>query len=224
MVRCWQPADAGLLKEAVDASLDHLRPWMPWANHEPTGLDAKIATLRTFRGKFDLGQDFVYGIFNREETLVLGGTGLHTRPGRGAREIGYWIRADAINRGLATEVAAALTRVAFEIDHVRRVEIHCAPDNVRSAAVPAKLGYRHEATLRGTRPPRGRDARGCHDLVHLCGSVSRPARPRPRQSSRSTRRGGRSCRRLDPEIRTQICLIYPDFCFSACLSSARAGL
>ncbi len=148
VIRCWQPADAGLLKAAVDASLDHLRPWMPWASHEPTDLAAKVARLRTFRGQFDLGQDFVYGIFDRAETLVLGGTGLHTRLGEGAREIGYWIHAAHINQGLATEVAAALTRVAFEIDGVRRVEIHCAPDNVRSAAVPARLGYQHEATLR----------------------------------------------------------------------------
>ncbi len=159
VIRCWQPADAALLKEAVDASIEHLLPWMPWANDEPTDLTAKIARLRTFRGKFDLGQDFVYGIFDREETRVLGGTGLHTRLGAGAREIGYWIRADAINRGLATEVSAALTKVAFEVDHVRRVEIHCAPGNVRSAAVPAKLGYRHEATLR-ERVDRGGETPG----------------------------------------------------------------
>ena len=50
-------------------------------------------------------------------------------------------------QGLATEVSAALTRVAFEIDQVDRVEIHCEPQNVRSAAVPRKLGYQHEATL-----------------------------------------------------------------------------
>lgn len=159
VIRCWQPTDAALLKEAIDASLDHLQPWMPWAHHEPTDLDAKIATMRTFRGRFDLGQDFVYGIFNRDETLVLGGTGLHTRLGKDAREIGYWIRADAINRGLATEISAALTRVAFEIDRVRRVEIHCDPANVRSAAVPAKLGFSHEATLR-QRVDRGGDSPG----------------------------------------------------------------
>ncbi len=29
-----------------------------------------------------------------------------------------------------------------------RVEIHCDPANVRSAAVPRKLGYTHEATLK----------------------------------------------------------------------------
>ena len=37
-IRCWEPRDAPLLKQAVDASLDHLRPWMPWARDEPTPL------------------------------------------------------------------------------------------------------------------------------------------------------------------------------------------
>lgn len=148
MLRCWHPADAPLLEEAVEASLEHLRPWMPWANDEPTDLDSRIELLRDFRGKFDLGQDFLYGIFDGDESRVLGGTGLHTKSGPDSREIGYWIHADHIGQGLATESTAALTKVAFEVDGVSRVEIRCDPGNVRSAAVPAKLGFTHEATLR----------------------------------------------------------------------------
>jgi RimJ/RimL family protein N-acetyltransferase len=42
------------------------------------------------------------------------------------------------------------------IDRVKRDEIHCALSNVRSAAVPRKLGFCHEATLRHhTRTPDG---------------------------------------------------------------------
>jgi RimJ/RimL family protein N-acetyltransferase len=55
---------------------------------------------------------------------------------------------DFTNQGLATENSAALTRVAFEINNVNRMEIHCDPANARSAAVPRKLGYTHETTLR----------------------------------------------------------------------------
>jgi RimJ/RimL family protein N-acetyltransferase len=156
VLRCWDPADAPLLKAAIDASLDHLRPWMPWAADEPQPLQTKVGLLRRFRGEFDLGRDFVYGIFCRGEGEVLvvdsmtlrGGAGLHTRLGEGALEIGYWIHAAHINQGLATETAAALTKVAFQVHGVDRVEIHCDPANLRSAAVPRKLGYLHEATLR----------------------------------------------------------------------------
>ncbi len=148
VLRCWNPADAPLLQAAINASIAHLRPWMPWAANEPTDLATKVALLRRFRGEFDLDKDYVYGIFDRTETAVLGGTGLHTRAGAGALEIGYWVHADHIHRGIATETAAALTRAAFELANVRRVEIHCDAANTRSAAVPRKLGFVHEATLR----------------------------------------------------------------------------
>ena len=35
VLRCWQPTDAPLLKAAIDANLEHLRPWLPWAQYEP---------------------------------------------------------------------------------------------------------------------------------------------------------------------------------------------
>lgn len=148
VIRCWDPADAPLLAEAVTASVDHLRPWMPWAHEEPEPLDAKVQRLRGFRARFDTDQDYIYGIFTPDEREVVGGTGLHKRVGADALEMGYWISARHVGRGYATEVAAALTRVAFQVHGVERMEIRCATDNAPSAAVPRRLGYTHEATLR----------------------------------------------------------------------------
>jgi RimJ/RimL family protein N-acetyltransferase len=147
IIRCWEPKDASSLNAALRASWEHLSPWMPWAKGECPTVANTASLLRRWRGEFDLDQDYVYAIFNRDETLVLGSSGLHTRQGPGAREIGYWIHADHIGKGYATEVTKALTKVAFEIDRVRLVEIHCLTNNVRSAGVPRKLGYTHEATL-----------------------------------------------------------------------------
>jgi RimJ/RimL family protein N-acetyltransferase len=157
VLRCWDPRDAPLLEDALHSSLDHLRPWMPWAADEPRPIRERVALLRRFRGQFDVGQDFVYGVFAADESEVVGGTGLHTRVGEDALEIGYWIRASRIGRGLATELTAALTRVAFELCGVDRVEIRVDPANVASAAIPRKLGFAEEATLR-RRLPAGRDA------------------------------------------------------------------
>jgi RimJ/RimL family protein N-acetyltransferase len=160
VLRCWNPTDAPALKEAVDSSLDHLRPWMPWAEDEPQPLDQKVALLRRFRGQFDLGQDFVYGVFSSGEEEVVGGSGLHTRVGEGAVEIGYWIRESRAGEGLATELSAALTRVAFEVCEVDRIEIHTEPANERSMAIPHKLGFMEEARLRRRLPHgEGREPR-----------------------------------------------------------------
>jgi RimJ/RimL family protein N-acetyltransferase len=141
VLRCWAPDDAELMKDAIDTSLDHLRPWMPWAESEPSTLEQKRQLLARFAEDFVRGEDAVYGIFEPDERRVVGSTGLHPRLDGNAREIGYWIRADATGRGLARESTAALTRVAFEVDGVERMEIHVDPDNVRSAAIPRRLGY-----------------------------------------------------------------------------------
>ena len=155
VIRCWEPRDAPLMKEAIDSSLDHLRPWMPWAADEPQPLAAKVALLRRFRGQFDLGQDFVYGLFSSDESEVVGGSGLHTRAGEGALEIGYWIRVSRARQGLATEATSALTRVAFDVCEVDRVQIRVDPTNVASLAIPLRLGFVEEARLRRRLPSRG---------------------------------------------------------------------
>jgi len=157
LLRCWNPSDAPLLKNAIDSSLENLGRWMPWAREEPTSLEEKAELLRRFRGRFDLGQDFVYGIFDAAETEVVGGTGLHTRAGDDALEIGYWIRDGRVGNGFATETSAALTRVAFEVCGVDRVEIRVDPANAASLAIPRRLYYGEEGTLR-RRLPNGEDA------------------------------------------------------------------
>jgi RimJ/RimL family protein N-acetyltransferase len=152
-VRCYEPEDAALLKEAVDSSLDHLRPFMSWAWEapEPVGLIAE--RLLGFSDQFDRGDNYVYGLFARDGGELVGGAGLHRRVGPGGFEIGYWVRASRVRQGLATEAAAALTRVAFERCGVDWIEIRIDPANAASLGVPGKLGYRREATLRRRLPP-----------------------------------------------------------------------
>jgi RimJ/RimL family protein N-acetyltransferase len=154
VLRCYEPEDAALLKEAVDASLEHLQPWMPWARFEPQSLDQKIELLRGMRSRFDRDEDYVFGVFDPDEERLLGGSGLHSRAGDESLEVGYWVRADAIGRGLATEMTAVLTRVGFELGRLERVDIQVDPDNDRSLRIPRKLGFTEEGTLRRRLEPK----------------------------------------------------------------------
>lgn len=148
VVRCYEPTDVQMLADSVAESTEHLKPWMPWAHAEPEPFEVKVERVRRFRGMFDLGESYVYGIFNPEGTRLLGGAGLHTRTGEQQLEIGYWIHKDFTNQGLVTESTAALVKVSFEIIHIHRLEIHCDPGNFASASIPRKLGFTHEGTLR----------------------------------------------------------------------------
>ena len=153
LLRPYDPDDAATLKDAVDTSLEHLRAFMDWAWAAPEPVGVVRKRLRSFRDAFRHGDDWIYGVFDPDGSSLVGGAGLHRRVGPEALEIGYWIRASRIRQGLATEAAAALTRLAFEVCGALRVEIHVDPENTASLAVAERLGYVREATLRKRLPP-----------------------------------------------------------------------
>jgi ribosomal-protein-serine acetyltransferase len=139
LIRSWHQSDAAGLTRAIADSLDHLRPWMPWAHDLP----ANRTRIRASTGAFLLDAvakpDEFVGIFS--ERQVAGGSGLHPRIGSGGLEIGYWVRKDLTRRGIATAAARALTDHAFSRPDIDRVEIHHDRANVASEGVPRRLGY-----------------------------------------------------------------------------------
>jgi RimJ/RimL family protein N-acetyltransferase len=142
LVRC-RPERAAAAVAAINASLDHLWPWMAWANEPAT--EAAMATfLATAEELWDQRKDFGYSIVDPDDEQVLGGCGLHARLGRTGLEIGYWVHVDHVGRGLATRASRALTDAAFGVDGIEVVRIQCEDVNVRSARVPEKLGYRFD--------------------------------------------------------------------------------
>jgi RimJ/RimL family protein N-acetyltransferase len=144
------PDDAPALIGAVNASLSHLRPWMPWAQ-DPATPESIGTFLQGADGQWDGFQEFQFVIRETRFGPIIGSCGLHTRLGVGALEIGYWVHVAHIGHGVATAAAGALTVAALRLRSVHRVEIHCDAANLRSAAVPAKLGYRLDRTE--PRPP-----------------------------------------------------------------------
>jgi RimJ/RimL family protein N-acetyltransferase len=158
VIRCYEIADAPLLKDAIDSSMDHLWEFSVWLAAGPPSLEEEVAVIETFRVAFDAAESFTYGIFDRDTQMLLGGAGLHARVGPGGLEIGYWVRASATRRGIATETTAVLTRVGFEVCGADRIEIRIDPANTRSLGVPQKLGFPVEATLRRRLPARPGEA------------------------------------------------------------------
>ena len=138
VLRAPDPIDAAAVAEAVNSSLPHLSRFLDWAN-EPTSVDTQAVRQAIGREAFDAGGDATYTIFEGDE--VVGAVGLHRRLGPDAIELGYWLRADAEGRGLMTAAVRCVTRLAFDVDGAARVVIHCHPDNVRSAAIPRRLGF-----------------------------------------------------------------------------------
>ncbi|MEM9078156.1 MAG: GNAT family N-acetyltransferase [Bacteroidota bacterium] len=156
LIRCYHPSDAPMLLEAITNSLDDLKKWMPWAQSEPSSLESKQELLKKFEQEYLENIDYTFGIFNKQENVIIGSTGLHTRIGADAREIGYWINSKYTNQGYATESTQALIKAGFEHHAVNTIEIHCDPENVVSLKIPKKLGFDLVDTLQNnTTSPEG---------------------------------------------------------------------
>ena len=140
-LRWFTVGDAPALAKAVDESLDHLKPWMAWADARSGDVLFQRSRLRTLRSLMERGEEWQYGVFDRDDERVLGSIGLMTRRGPGTLEIGYWLRVDAGGHGYATRGAAALTEVALAQPKIDTAAIYCDEANERSAAIPRRLGY-----------------------------------------------------------------------------------
>lgn len=149
--------DAGAVAVAVGASLEHLRPWMPWATPEAADLRSQLVRVAEADELWESGTGFIYvmiardagppgpdapGMIKDPDGEFVGTIGLHRRLADDAVEIGYWTVVGKTRRGYATAAAQAMTQVALTLAGTRRVEIHCDEANTASAGVPRKLGYR----------------------------------------------------------------------------------
>lgn len=151
VIRPYAMEDAPQLYAAMKDGTDHLLRWLPWAEGEPRPLAEKQKLIFDFIEKFETDKDFVYAIFDKTNTRLLGGTGLHPRVGPNAIEIGYWVRHGETNKGIATEASYALTKAAFLLDF-EQVIIRMKPENEGSARIPQKLKFTEDNESEYGRP------------------------------------------------------------------------
>jgi len=142
VVRRLRASDAGAIAAAVSASLDYLRPWMPWATPAAADRGNQLARVAEADQNWESGLGYTYSVLTVEAGTLVGEVALHRRLSERSIEIGYWIAKGQAGRGYGTSASAALTSVALTLDGVDRVEIHCDAANGASAAIPRKLGYR----------------------------------------------------------------------------------
>ncbi len=161
-IRAPRPGDGALVNAAISESFAELTRWMPWAATLPTATQSELWARRA-AVDYASRTDLPMLLFSRVDDSFIGATGLHRVDWQVPRfEIGYWIRTPLAGRGLISEAVRSLTLLCFERLAAVRVEIRMDPENVRSRAIPQRLGFTLEGTLR-------RDTRGANgELRDTC--------------------------------------------------------
>ncbi|WP_033543193.1 GNAT family N-acetyltransferase [Planococcus sp. CAU13] len=146
-LRMPKPGDGKAVNAAIKASMDELKPWLGFVQNDPSPQDTEINTLESHI-LFLKRENLRYLIFDIETGEFIGTTGFHDIEWDIPKmEIGYWISTPHSGKGYMTEAVNALTELALTEFGCRRVEIRCDAENMKSRAVPEKLGYVLEGVL-----------------------------------------------------------------------------
>ena len=130
----------------VNQDRAYLRQWLPWVDSTLT-VDDSVAFIRAALEQFAAGDGVTTGIWHRKHFAGVIGTHRIQKFNRKV-ELGYWLGEASQGHGLVNDSCRAMITHLFEEHGLNRVEIHCAVSNLKSAAVPRRLGFQLDGTLR----------------------------------------------------------------------------
>ncbi len=157
-LRRWRASDVGALSEAAARSAEHLSAFLPSAIRE---LDDPELFIERAQDAWNGGRMYALAVLDADGRLAGQVT---LTPDGITGEIGYWIAADRVGRGLATAAVRLLIAWAHEQHpELARLQLHCDLANVASARVAAKAGFRHAG--RSAVSGRGTDAQSGVEML-----------------------------------------------------------
>lgn len=156
MFKCYLSADTYIrlieLRHAedffalVEKNYERLLVWCPWLEEVRT-----VEKTRLFiKGKlqrFADGNGFTAGFFENDSLIGVIALEYLDWTNR-VTEVGYWLDTEAEGKGLITKACLILIDHAFGELKMKRVQIRCACENLRSRAIPERLGFRQEGVVR----------------------------------------------------------------------------
>jgi len=140
ILRPWRLEDADILYSmASDPEIGNMAGWKPHASVEESR--SIISTV--------FAEPNVFAIVLRTSNSPIGCVALNCDPkilrkGKRDAEIGYWVAHRYWGQGFATEAVKEIIRFAFEDLGITKIWCQCSEDNMRSASVQDKCGFKFD--------------------------------------------------------------------------------
>ena len=146
-IRLLEPSDAEAVFALAERDRDYLREWLPWVDRTLSAEDVRLFITGTVLPQWDDGRGPQCGIWV-DDTLS-GSIGCHPIDWQNRScSLGYWIASGRQGRGIVTRCARAMVDYLFGELDLHRVVIQCGTGNLRSCAIPQRLGFTREGVAR----------------------------------------------------------------------------
>lgn len=155
----FQPQDSVRLFQLIQENREHFCRWLPWMA-QITSPYQLVTIIPVWLKQFAENNGLHAGIIYYGE--LVGGVGLHQIDWANRNtSIGYYLAKNAEGRGIMIRTVHALLNYIFFDLELNRVEIRCGEKNVKSRAIPEKLGFVMEGKIREGE----KLLNGYHDLI-----------------------------------------------------------
>ena len=134
------------LYDLTEANREHLRQWLAWLDFIKTSNDTKVFIESTIAESLTGGApNFVI----KYKNSICGVAGFHEiNKQHKIGSIGYWLGQPYEGKGIMTEAIGEILEIGYGEFRLNKIEIRCAVGNKKSRAIPERLGFTYEATLR----------------------------------------------------------------------------
>ncbi len=132
--------------EIIDKDRKHLREWLAWVDKTTSATDIENNIIERI-AKFEKKEAAsFYAKYEGKWIASVGFISINDKDKQG--EIGYWLSSEFEGRGLMTECVRTSIKYGFKELGLHRIVIRCRSLNIKNSAIPKRLGFTLDGTLR----------------------------------------------------------------------------
>jgi ribosomal-protein-serine acetyltransferase len=134
------------LLKLFEANREHLRRWHPWADMMRSAAVVEKA-IAAWQQQYQSRRGYGAGIWFKGSLCGMVSY-LNVDCSNRWTALSYWLDAMHQGRGIMTACCRAMVAHGFETWNLNRITIECATQNIRSRAIPERLGFKFEGVVR----------------------------------------------------------------------------
>lgn len=137
--------DTRTIFQAIDQNRVHLRKWLPFVDMTRTEKDS-LSFVKSIVDDVERRQEVFTILYNNEFCGLLGLKDIDFLNRK--TEIGYWLVEKMTGKGIITRCVEKIVEFVFQNLEMNRVQIRCGVGNLKSSAIPKRLGFTFEGVER----------------------------------------------------------------------------
>lgn len=134
------------LFDLIEDNREYLKEWLPWLDNNRY-LQNTIDYIKISQLQHERNETVQFVLLHKGE--IVGTIGFHRIDWMNrSTSIGYWIAKRHQGSGLVTKSCSSVLDFSFGTMGLHRIEIRCATENLKSQAIPKRLGFKEEGLIR----------------------------------------------------------------------------